>query len=451
MISTPHLHSRLLLVGGNPRLAQQTQRFLENLGIGCDFVATEQEALETHTRTPYRIVVASGRGGVELCEKIRAVPGRQPYFLLITQAEDPQTHAAALQVGVDDILAQPFQQEDLAVRIRIAERILSGQDRELRHLSEANDSLRLASRRFEALFNGLPVACFTFDADGKVYEWNRAAEEAFGIAAFDTLMRPVWEVFNDEHGGWTPDRCETILGDISAEEFDWTYWNGTVERVFTCRAIVLRGTRGQPVGAICANVDITARKRVERLLTDEKANLEDANARLLDLASRDVLTGLSNRRSFLTELDSAVAAYHTTGKPFSLVMLDIDNFKTYNDTYGHPAGDEVLRRFARILRSTARSTEQPARYGGEEFAIVLHGTNEESGLLAANRFRRAVEQGDWVERDVTCSLGVATIGVNGTTPKEIVAAADAALYASKLQGRNRSTHAPALEELPMAA
>jgi two-component system, cell cycle response regulator len=451
MNSIPYFHSRLLLVGGNARLDGQTQRFLTNLGIECDYATSGQQALEMHLALPYRIVVASGREGIDLCEKLRALPGRQVYVLLITQSEDLALHSDALQIGIDDILVQPFHQQKLAVRIRIAERILAGQDREFRYLSEMNDSLRLASRRFEALFSGLPVACFTFDAEGKVYEWNRAAEEAFGIAAFDTLMRPVWEVFQSEEGAWSSDRCEHILGDIAAEEFDWIYSNGKFERIFTCRAIVMRGTDGKPVGAVCANVDITARIRVERLLTNEKASLENANARLLDLASKDVLTGLSNRRSFLSDLDSAVAAYHTTGKPFSLVMLDIDNFKSYNDTFGHPAGDEVLRRFARILRSTARSTEQPARYGGEEFAIVLHGTNEESGMLAAHRFRRAVEEGDWVERDVTCSLGVATIGVNGETAKDVVAAADAALYASKLHGRNRSTHAPGLDEQRLAA
>lgn len=427
------------------------QRFLANLGLDCDYASDNEQAIGMHLASPYRIVVASGRDGIELCQRLRTLPGRQVYVLLITQSEDMALHTEALQVGIDDILVQPFQQQKLAVRVRIAERILSGQDLEYRCLSEMNDSLRLASRRFEALFNGLPVACFTFDAEGKVYEWNRAAEEAFGIAAFDTLMRPVWEVFQNGNGAWNYDRCENILGDSAAEEFDWTYTNGNFDRVFTCRAIVLRGTSGKPVGAICANVDITARIRVERLLTNEKVSLENANARLLDLASRDVLTGLSNRRSFLSDLDSAVSAYNTTGKPFSLVMLDIDNFKSYNDTFGHPAGDEVLRRFARILRSTARSTEQPARYGGEEFAIVLHGTNEESGMMAANRFRRAVEEGDWIEREVTCSLGVATIGINGETAKDVVAAADAALYASKLHGRNRSTHAPGTEEQRLAA
>ncbi|RYG20885.1 diguanylate cyclase [bacterium] len=451
MSSFLSLPSRLLLVGGNARLAGGTQKILEDLGVAYDLVATTHQALERHAETPYRFLIAPGREGIELCEKLRIQDGRQPYVLIVAPTEDQTFQIAADRAGVDDLVVLPLTREKLGARIRLATRILSGQDREIRYLTELNESLRHASRRFEDLFSGLPVACFTFDLEGNVYEWNRAAEEAFGIAAFDTLMRPVWEVFRKGEEDWTHDRCASILSDSLAEEFDWTFCSEGFVRIFACRAIVLRDAKGNPVGAVCANVDITARKRVESILTSEKANLESANARLLDLASRDVLTGLSNRRSFLNELDGAIAAYQTTGKPFSLVLVDIDNFKSYNDSFGHPAGDEVLRRFARILRSTARSSEQPARYGGEEFAIVLHGTNEESGTLAANRFRKAVEEGDWIERDVTCSLGVATIGVNGKTAKEMIAAADAALYASKLHGRNRTTHAPIYSDGAMAA
>lgn len=302
-------------------------------------------------------------------------------------------------------------------------------------LSDFDESLHLAMRRFEDLFSGLPVACFTFDQAGSVQEWNQAAEESFGIAGFDALMRPVWEVFEDTD--WTEERCSGVFSGDACTEFDWSYRG----REFAGRIIALAGRCGKPVGAVCANVDVTAHRRIERMLTDEKRQLAEANARLHDLASKDGLTNLWNRRALMQEIERGLAEYGRSGKPFSLVLLDIDRFKQYNDSFGHPAGDEVLRRFGRILRRSARSYEQPARYGGEEFALVLHNANEEKSLLAAERFRQAVEDGDWLERLVTCSLGVATVGGDGATADDLISSADAALYASKAGGRNRTTHA----------
>ena len=445
---------RILLVEDDPISAVFAQKSLAALGIEADHVAGGEEALARHAQEPYRIVIADwlmpDLDGIELCRRFREVEGPYVYFLLCSARDDRAKRLEAYDAGVDDFLAKPLDRDELRARLTVANRILAAEDhgalqlqaeeRNARETAELNESLKMASRRFEDLFSGIPVALFTYDAAGCVHEWNRAAEEAFGIAAFDTLMRPVWEVLKNDV--WTPERCAGALA--RQEEFDWTLRTGSDEREFACRIIALRGKGGRAVGAVCANVDITAHKRAERLLAGEKATLEDANARLHDLASKDALTNLWNRRAFLGDLDAALAEYARVGKPFSLVLLDIDKFKTYNDAYGHPAGDEVLRRFARVLRNTARSYEQPARYGGEEFAIVLHNTGAAKALAAAERFRVAVEDGDWVERAVTCSLGVATVGSEGETAEALIAAADAALYASKANGRNRCTHAGGL-------
>ena len=355
------------------------------------------------------------------------------------------------EAGIDDFLDKPLDPDDLRARLAIACRVLASEERATLETRELNESLRIASRRFEDLFNGLPVACFTYDATGGIHEWNQAAEEAFGIPAFDTLMHPVWEVLEKGCGAWTAERCQAVLSGTGHEAFEWTYDGLDAPREFACRIIALRGRGGRTVGAVVANIDVTAHKRAERLLFREKASLEDANARLHELASRDGLTGLLNRRSFMLELDKAVSEFHRVGKPFSLVLVDIDKFKAYNDSFGHPAGDEVLRRFARVLRVTARSYESPARYGGEEFAIVLHNTCAAKAVAAAERFRKAVEGADWIEREVTCSLGIATVESGCATADAVIASADAALYASKAAGRNRSTHATGLPSLAEAA
>ena len=434
------------------------------MGIEADHASSAEEALERHAANPYRVVIADltaeGLDDADLCRRLRAVGGRYVYVLLLGGCESRAMRPNPYDAGADDFLDKPLDATEVRARLKAARRVLAAEDRLAEKLSaddlsawesnEMAESLKIASRRFEDLFNGLPVACFTFDAEGRIHEWNRAAEEAFGVAAFDALVRPVWEVL--EGGGvWTPLRCTAAMAEGGHEEFEWTYDLDGDPREFTCRLIALRGREGRNVGAVCANVDVTAHKRAERLLAQEKANLEIANARLHELASRDGLTALWNRRSFIGDLEGALAEHRRTGKVFSLVLLDIDRFKVYNDTYGHPAGDEVLRRFARVLRTTARSYENPARYGGEEFAIVLHDTGAAKGLAAAERFRRAVEEADWIERDVTCSLGVATVGIDGVSVEALIAAADAALYASKEGGRNRCTHAHGLGTLAKAA
>ena len=452
---------RLLLVEDDPISAIAARHALASLGIQADLAESAEEALRLHTREPYQTVVADwlmpGMDGIELCRRLRATEGPYVYFLLCSARDDRAKRLEAYDAGVDDFMGKPLDVEELRARLTVAARILASEarialqlEREERaalETSELNESLRIASRRFEDLFNGLPVACFTYDGTGCVHEWNQAAEEAFGIPAFDTLMRPAWEVLGQDDGAWTAARCLDVLAGAGQEEFEWSYEGFDSTREFACRVIALRGKGGQTVGAVVANVDVTAHKRAERLLTNEKATLEDANARLHELASKDGLTGLWNRRSLMIELDKALSEFNRTGKPFSLVLLDIDKFKQYNDTFGHPAGDEVLRRFARVLRSAARSYESPARYGGEEFAIVVHHTNVAKGLAAAERFRKAVEEADWVERAVTCSLGVATVGVDVSTVEALIAAADAALYASKAGGRNRCTHAAGLPAL----
>ncbi len=455
---------RILVVEDDPICAAFVRRSLASMGIEADHAASAEEALARHAAEPYRVVISdwlmAGMDGIDLCRRLRESEGPYVYFLMCSAREDRAKRLEAYDAGVDDFLGKPLDSDELRARLTVARRVLAAEDRMAERNEEENriaqetaelaESLKIASRRFEDLFNGLPVACFTFDEGGCVHEWNRAAEEAFGIPSFDTLVRPVWEVLAAGDGAWTEARCRAALTGSGQENFDWTYAGGDGSRDFACQIIALRGRGGKTVGAVCANVDVTAHKRATRLLNSEKASLVDANARLHDLASKDGLTGLWNRRAFLGDLEGALAEFDRTGKPFSLVLLDIDRFKSYNDTYGHPAGDEVLRRFARLLRTTARSYENPARYGGEEFAIVLHNTGAAKGLAAADRFRRAVEDGDWVERAVTCSLGVATAGSDGATAESLIAAADAALYASKEAGRNRCTHSAGLTILQAA-
>ncbi|MCA1834327.1 MAG: diguanylate cyclase [Actinomycetota bacterium] len=188
----------------------------------------------------------------------------------------------------------------------------------------------------------------------------------------------------------------------------------------------------------------------------QQASLTVANARLhahvAAMAVTDPLTELANHREFQRVLhhESERQRRYTSaaGHHMSVLLIDIDHFKSVNDRFGHPAGDEVLRVVARALRTAVRSFDVVARYGGEEFAVVLPETDEEGAHEVAERARRAVAALDLVAHGkrvkVTISIGAATAPEDGMTPAQLVSAADTALYRSKATGRNRVTHAVAL-------
>jgi diguanylate cyclase (GGDEF)-like protein len=162
-------------------------------------------------------------------------------------------------------------------------------------------------------------------------------------------------------------------------------------------------------------------------------------------AVTDELTGLANHRRFQELLDVELEQVRRYGHPVGLIMLDIDNFKSVNDTYGHQQGDVVLRRVARALADSSREADLPARYGGEELALILPHTDMEGAFAIAERIRTAVEalrvprsDGDEPLR-VTASLGVAAS--RDGAKEELIAEADAALYDAKRQGKNRTIKA----------
>jgi diguanylate cyclase (GGDEF)-like protein len=166
-------------------------------------------------------------------------------------------------------------------------------------------------------------------------------------------------------------------------------------------------------------------------------NLTQANIHLERLSATDPLTELPNRRVFNLRLEEELARSHRYGLPLSILMLDVDNFKSYNDSFGHPAGDEVLKTIAYLLTQSVREVDCVARLGGEEFGVVMPETDKERALALAERIRYTIACASWPKRTVTVSLGVATLARAANTAEVLVAEADAALYEAKRSGRNR--------------
>jgi diguanylate cyclase len=187
---------------------------------------------------------------------------------------------------------------------------------------------------------------------------------------------------------------------------------------------------------LLANDDLQQRlEKAEKQLEAQAAEIKAYESE----ARTDSLTGLSNRRAFDDELKRRLNEWDRKRTPLTLIILDIDHFKKFNDTHGHQVGDDVLRTVAKTLRHQAREMDLPCRYGGEEFAVILPATELPGACVVAERIRQAVEASVTVYADktlkVTCSLGLAQV-VPSDDSASLIRRADDALYASKKAGRN---------------
>lgn len=174
------------------------------------------------------------------------------------------------------------------------------------------------------------------------------------------------------------------------------------------------------------------------LLLAHRIELIDAERTFATRMSlHDPLTGLANRRAFDAFLFEAFSLARRHGHALSVSLLDIDHFKSYNDEYGHPAGDELLKSLGRLLSSLARETDMVARIGGEEFAIALPETDLDGARVISERMRAEVERSAIFRRAITVSMGVAAISAETPDASALVAVCDTALYRAKKAGRNR--------------
>jgi diguanylate cyclase (GGDEF)-like protein len=200
------------------------------------------------------------------------------------------------------------------------------------------------------------------------------------------------------------------------------------------------------------NVDVPASGggelfQLAGVFNDMVRRLREGRAELEQLSVTDELTGLANRRRLTTELEREVRRSDRNGRAFAVLMLDVDKFKHFNDTYGHPAGDAVLKRLAQILRDSARDVDTVARYGGEEFLLILPETAAAGAAQVAERIRASTETDRFTpgagsaEISVTVSIGYAVFPEHARAPETMIEAADQALYRSKQGGRNRVTAA----------
>ena len=210
----------------------------------------------------------------------------------------------------------------------------------------------------------------------------------------------------------------------------------------------------KPINSEELEVRLRSAKRIldlEKSLAKQNEALELANNKLQSMATIDGLTGLYNRRAFQENLEESLRFSRRANQKISLLMIDVDFFKSFNDTHGHIKGDTALKTVASTLKESSRNSDFVARFGGEEFSVILPNTDQEGAMRCAEELRRAIEESHWPDRKVTISIGATTIQYkqvkgepDSEVPTEIITQvldeADKALYQAKETGRNSACH-----------
>lgn len=302
------------------------------------------------------------------------------------------------------------------------------------------------------IVQSIDVGVVVLDREYRIQVWNSFMENHSGRPASQVSQRSMLELFPEIDQAWFTSKVETarMLG----------------TRVFTIweqRPYLLRFSNYQPITGLAdhmyQNVTIlplrtvnTSTEHVCLIIYDvtnvavNKLQLEAANAQLQELALHDGLTGLLNRRHWESCLEREFARHNRYSNSASLVLFDIDHFKKLNDTYGHQAGDEVIRQVARITREMVRDTDYAGRYGGEEFVVLLADTPLQGASQFAERLRMAIEQlqisHEQLSLQCSVSVGVACIRTDMANHQALIEAADKALYQAKSAGRNQVVTSP---------
>lgn len=321
---------------------------------------------------------------------------------------------------------------------------------------KAHEALRESEQRLTSILEGSPIPTMIIGKDHRILYWNRAMEKLTGIAAERAIgTRKHWEIFHDKEKPCMADllvdemldeippwytekysRSDLIENAYESTEFYSEF--GKEGKWLRFTAAALHNSQGTLFGAIETIEDITALKLVE-------VALKEKERKYLELSITDGLTGLGNLRNFYTQVKGEIERSNRYRHPLSILLLDIDDFKNFNDTYGHLEGDKVLMRIGQVIRRCLRKTDSGYRYGGEEFTVILPETQGEAATALAERIRREFEH-ELFSPQPEMALGkTVSIGVTQYVPGEelsiFLKRADECMYKAKKNGKNRVSFA----------
>ncbi|WP_181702754.1 PleD family two-component system response regulator [Chthonobacter albigriseus] len=417
---------------------------------------TGQEALDILERSSCDIVLLDvmmpGMDGFETCRRIKANPKTTHIpVIMVTALDQAADRVRGLESGADDFLTKPVSDMALITRVK-----------SLVRLKMLTDELHLrATQGHAGGEERITLADLTKGAPGRVLivddrrsSFERISQTLVAENAVDIETVPQEALFKAAEGNY-----DLILVNISLGQYDALRLCSqlrSLERTRTLPILLVaepednaRLLRGIELGVndyLVRPIDkqeLMARVRTQVRRKRYTDKLRDNVQLTMEMALMDSLTGLHNRRYLDSHLATLVDQSIARDRELAVLVVDIDFFKSVNDTYGHDVGDDVLREFARRIRRNVRGIDIACRMGGEEFVIVMPETDREMACLVAERLRQRVAGEPFVASNgtttlsVTISIGIASLSAPDDTPDSMLKRADLALYQAKREGRNR--------------
>ncbi|MBS0277325.1 MAG: PleD family two-component system response regulator [Proteobacteria bacterium] len=403
-------------------------------------------------------VMMPGMDGFEVARRIKGNPKTAHVpVVMVTALDQPSDRVAGLDAGADDFLTKPVDDAALFARVRSLVRLKMMTD-ELRMRETTGQSMGLIDPA-QTLIDNAPAGRILIieDRPESVQWFMSALTPANEVAAADSFEEALVRV----RGG----DFDLIVVSLGLRGFDGLRLCSQLRSLPEGRnvpilVLVSDGDKRKLNQALEMGVNdyltrpVDKNELIARVRTQlRKKNYQDRlrhNVQLsLEMAITDQLTGLHNRRYMARHLDNLILSAQKSGKPLAFLIMDIDHFKSVNDTHGHDIGDEVLREFANRISANIRGIDLACRYGGEEFVVVMPDTDIDFACTIAERLRHSVETTPFeISRapntlNVTISIGIASAQSEGDNAESLLHRADQALYRAKREGRNRVIKAAA--------
>lgn len=387
------------------------------LRFESDFVQTQEEFLASLDKKEYDIVLADYRlgdwTGMDALRLMRQKGNHTPFILLSGVLGDELAVDCIKQGASDYVLKSRLARLPLAISRALDEKRL------IEQRTHATDRLRENEEKFRTLAETIPSAILIFDGKTCLYA-NRASEVITGYSRDELLGMGSWEFIH-------PESRNLVL----QMELSWKAGDNSPRRYEV--QIVTKSGEGRWLDVTWNVVEIEGKNR--GLMTAfDITKRKQAEQEIRELVGSDPLTGLANYRRLLDAFDSELERSRRTGRPFALILFDLDGLKKINDAHGHLVGSRALCRVSSVLRNQSRGLDTPARYGGDEFALVLPETPVEAAMHLANRIAAAV-RADAEFPPLSVSFGVAVYPEDGESFRDILRIADGGLYLMKGQQR----------------
>ncbi len=493
---------RILIVDDEEAVHKLISAYLTRQGYQVEGCLDSQKIIEKIDEIDPDLVLMDlmmpNLDGISATRRIRNLE-RHSYLpiIVVTARKEIKEMVAALEAGADDYITKPFEFEELTARIKNMLRLKRLQDRLVQKTTELDEANQQIGRLNHVLVET------NKQLQKKIYDFHNLFEISFRVMGQLELNQLINQALLNILGLFTT--RSALLMMVSLEDNDvfevveskgfsqnqlqkfviyrhdkLIHYLELLKQPFQIRDVnrefqeiipVLKNMGIEVVSPLFRNEEIVGLICLGPNIRNQEYNEDNLetlailtnmlsvalhNAQMYEhikaLSYTDGMTGLHNYRFFRLRIKEEIARARRDGTPVSLLILDVDYFKNYNDTLGHPAGDDVLRKLSSIFRKSVRDNDIVARYGGEEFAIILPGTDIDGALSLAERIRSKVERTAFYKEEIqpngklTVSVGSATFPRDAVTVEDLVIAADRALYQAKYSGRNRVIRAQELVE-----